>query len=160
MSKRADALATRLEQGAAALAAFAEGMTDAEWRSGGKRIDKRPFGVIVHHVASMYPIEIDLARTAAAGKPIAVTWDAVNGINAKHATEHASVGKREALDLLRKNSAAAAAAIRTFTDAQLDTAVPNGLSFDAPLTTQFWIEDHPVRHSFHHLARMREALGR
>jgi len=160
MSTRAQALATRLEQGAAALAAFAESMTDAEWRSSGKRVDRRPFGVIVHHVASMYPIEIDLARKAAAGKAIAVTWDAVNEINATHAQEHTNVGKREALDLLRKNSAAAAAAVREFSDAQLDTAVPNGLSFDAPLTTQFWIEDHPVRHSFHHLARMREALGR
>lgn len=160
MSKRAQTLAERLEQGAAALAAFAETMTDAEWRSTGKRIDTRPFGVIVHHVASMYPIEIDLARTAAAGNPIAVTWDAVNDINAQHAKEHADVTKGEALELLRKNSAAAAAAIREFTDGQLDTAVPQGLSFDAPLTTQFWIEDHPVRHSFHHLARMREALGR
>jgi hypothetical protein len=160
MSKRAQALAERLEQGAAALAAFAESMTDAEWRSSGTRIDTRPFGVIVHHVASMYPIEMDVARSAGAGKPIAVTWDAVNDINAKHAKQYANVTKREALDLLRKNSAAAAAALREFSDEQLDTAVPNGLSFNAPLTTQFWIEDHPVRHSFHHLARMREALGR
>ena len=160
MSKRTQALAKRLEEGAAALAAFAESMTDAEWRSSGKRIDKRPFGVIVHHVASMYPIEIDVARGAGAGKPIAVTWDAVNDINAKHAKESANVTKRDAIDLLRKNSAAAAAAVREFSDEQLDTAVPNGLSFNAPLTTQFWIEDHPVRHSYHHLARMREALGR
>jgi len=160
MGKRADALATRLQEGAAALAAFAESMTDQEWRTATHPRDGRPFGVIVHHVASMYPIEIDVARGAASGAPIAVTWDAVNAINAKHAREHAQATKSEALDLLRKNSDAAAAAIREFTDEQLDTVVVNGLAFDTPLTTQFFIEDHPVRHSFHHLARMREALGR
>jgi len=30
---------------------------------------------------------------------------------------------------------------------------------DAPLTAQFFIEDHALRHSFHHLAKMRAAVG-
>jgi hypothetical protein len=34
------------------------------------------------------------------------------------------------------------------------------LNADAPLTTQFFIEDHALRHSFHHLARIRAALGK
>jgi hypothetical protein len=29
---------------------------------------------------------------------------------------------------------------------------------DAPLTCQFVLEDHAVRHSYHHLARLRAAL--
>ena len=37
--------------------------------------DKRKIGVIVHHVASIYPLEIQLAQVAATGKPITdVTW--------------------------------------------------------------------------------------
>jgi len=28
------------------------------------------------------------------------------------------------------------------------------------LTCQFFLEDHAVRHSYHHLARIRKALGR
>jgi hypothetical protein len=160
MSTRSQALATRLEQGAAALAAFAQTLTDGEWRATYPR-DGRMLGVIVHHVASMYPLEIEVARTVATGKPVTgVTWGDIAGMNAKHAQEHADVRKPEALELLRKNSAAAAAAVRAFSDAELESAAPISLYFDAPLTSQFWIEDHPLRHSYHHLARMRAALGR
>jgi hypothetical protein len=160
MSKRAQALAERLEQGARALADLARSLSDREWRKTVPR-DGRTMGVLVHHVASMYPLEIDLARTVAAGKPITgVTWEGIAAMNAKHAQEHTNVGKDEALALLQKNSAAAADAVREFTDAELDSAAPISLNFDAPLTTQFWIEDHALRHSYHHLARMKQALGR
>ena len=153
---RANALADRLEQGARALAAFAAGLTDAQWRM--RTPDGRKVGVIVHHVAFMYPIEIQVAQAAAAGQAIDVTWDAVHGINGKHATDFDGVTRAEALDLLRRNSEAAAAAIRALTDAQLDTAVTVALNAGAPLTCQFVLEDHAVRHSYHHLARLRRAL--
>jgi hypothetical protein len=160
MSQRAEALAKRLEQGAAALADYADGLSDAEWSMHIPK-DGRSVGVIVHHVASMYPIEVQLAQTLAAAKPIAgVTWDAVAGINAKHAHEHNAVGKKETLDLLRRNSKAAADAIRAFSDEQLDAAAPVSLNADAPLSAQFFVEDHAVRHSFHHLSRIRATVGR
>jgi DinB superfamily len=160
MSQRAEALAKRLEQGAAALADYADGLSDAEWSMHIPK-DGRSVGVIIHHVASMYPIEIQLAQTLAAAKPIAgVTWDGVAGINAKHAHEHKAVGKTETLDLLRRNSKAAADAIRAFSDEQLDAAAPVSLNADAPLSAQFFVEDHAVRHSFHHLSRIRATVGR
>jgi DinB family protein len=160
MSQRAEALAKRLEQGARALADYADGLSDAEWSMSIPK-DGRSVGVIVHHVASMYPIEVQLAQTLAAAKPISgVTWDGVAGINANHAHEHQAVGKTEALDLLRRNSKAAADAIRAFSDEQLDAAAPVSLNADAPLTAQFFVEDHAVRHSFHHLSRIRATVGR
>src|SRR5947208_16842515 len=67
---RAESLADRIEEGAAGLAAFAEGLSEAEWRTPISRTDGRSVGVIVHHVASVYPIEIDRARTIASGKAI------------------------------------------------------------------------------------------
>lgn len=158
MSHRSDALADRLEQGARALADLAGALTDAEWNA---RIPKdgRKIGVVVHHVASMYPLEIQLAQTMAGGKPVAgVTWDDVHAINAGHAKEHDAVTKEQALDLLRRNSAAAAAAIRALGDAELDRAAPVSLNADAPLTCQFVLEDHAVRHSYHHLAKIRAAV--
>ena len=158
MSKRSNALADRLEQGASALAIFASELTDAEWQTRVPK-DGRSVGVIVHHVASVYPLEIQLAQTLAGGKPVAgVTWDAVHEMNAGHAKEHNAVTKEATLDLLRRNSAAAATAIRALSDEQLDRAAPVSLNSDAPLTCQFMLEDHAVRHSYHHLARMREAL--
>lgn len=159
MSTRANALAERLEQGARALASFARTLTDAEW-NGRVPGDGRKIGVVVHHVASMYPIEIELAQTLAAGQPVVgVTWDVVHGINATHAREHDGVTLEEALELLRLNSAAAAAAIRALDDEALDRAATVSLNADAPLTCQFFLEDHAVRHSYHHLAKIRGAVA-
>jgi hypothetical protein len=155
---RAEKLAVRLEQGAAALAALASGLSDRDWTT---RIphDGRTVGVVVHHVASMYPLEMQLATTIAAGNAIeGVTSKAVDDINAKHAIEFAGVTKTAALDLLRRNSQAAAAAIRALSDAELDRAVPVSLYEDAPLTCQFFLEDHPVRHSYHHLALIQRTV--
>jgi hypothetical protein len=158
MSQRSDVLAERLEQGARALASFASSLTDEEWQIPVPK-DGRKVGVVVHHVATMYPLELTLAQTLAAGNPIVgVTWDAVHEMNAQHARDHAGTSKKEALELLRRNSTAAAAAIRAFSDAELDRAAPVSLNGDAPLTCQFILEDHAVRHSYHHLAAIRRAF--
>jgi hypothetical protein len=107
----------------------------------------------------MYPLEIQLSQVLAAGNPVTgVTWDDVHRMNAAHARESDTVTKEAALELLQRNSAAAAAAIRALSDEELDRAAPLSLNADAPLTCQFMLEDHPVRHSYHHLARIRAAL--
>ena len=124
---RSESLADRIEEAATDLAAFAEGLSEAEWSApmsdGGSG---RSVGVIVHHVASVYPIEIDLARTMAGGADIAdVTWEAFAELNANHAHGQAWVTKAAALELLRRNSRNAAAAVRAFTDEELDRAAPS-----------------------------------
>ena len=81
-------------------------------------------------------------------------------MNSDHAKTNDSVAKEATLALLATNSAAAAAAIRALSEAELDGAAPVSLNSDAPLTCQFMLEDHAVRHSYHHLARIRAALGR
>jgi hypothetical protein len=159
MSRRASVLAHRIEQGAASLATFAEGLSDSQWSTVVPG-DGRTVGVTVHHVGSMYPIEVQLAHVLASGKAIeGVTWAVVAGINAQHAEEYSSVSKTEALSLLRTNSRAAAAAVRALSDDELDRANTVSLNADAPLTAQFFIEDHALRHSWHHLAKLRAAVG-
>jgi hypothetical protein len=159
MGRRAEQLADRIEAGAAALAKFADGLSDKQWSTVVPK-DGRTLGVTVHHVASMYPIEMGVVSAVASGKSVMdVTWAAVADINANHAREHAKVAKKEALDLLRKNSTAAADGVRKLSDEQLDRAAPFSLAYGAPVTTQFVIEDHPLRHPWHHIARMQAALG-
>lgn len=161
MSRRAESLAARIEEGAANLAAFVEGLSETEWRTPLSPKDGRSTGVIVHHVATVYPIEIQLARAIASGNPVLdVTWELVEELNARHSQEYCGIDKSVALELLRQNSRDAAAAVRGFTDHQLDTAAPFSLSFGAPVTAQFVIEDHALRHSWHHLAGIKKALGR
>src|SRR6185312_6273802 len=83
--RRAEALADRIEQGAALLAEFAEQLSEAEWAMPVTATDRRPIGVIVHHVASVYPVEIEVARAIAGGNAVTeVTWEAVADMNAKH----------------------------------------------------------------------------
>jgi DinB family protein len=155
----ADALADRLEQGARALVEFAASLTDAQWKTRCMP-DGRTVGVIVHHVGFVYPIEIDIAQTIANGKPIAgLTMDDVHALNAKHAVDNAAVTKEEAIALVRTNSAAAAKAIRALTDEQLANANTASLYSGAPVTCQFVLEDHAVRHSYHHLFRLRKTVG-
>ena len=159
MNQRSEALAARLEEGAAALAAYASSLSETEWQMRLPK-DGRKVGVVVHHVANMYPIEIHLATLLAAGQPVTdVTWDAVHAINRDHAQENDGITKEAAIALLQTNSAAAAAAIRAFTDEQLDNAAPVSLNSNAPLTCQFILEDHAVRHSYHHLAGIRAAVA-
>lgn len=158
VTQRANALAERLEQGARALATFASALTDAEWQTPVLR-DGRKIGVVVHHVASVYPLEIQLAQALAGGNPVrGVTMDDVHAMNAEHAKDHGAITKEAALDLLQRNSAAAAAAIRSLTDEELDSAAEASLYSNAPVTCQFMLEDHAVRHSYHHLARIQKTL--
>ena len=159
MTKRTEALAERLEQGVHQLADLARSMTEAQWQS---RVphDGRKVGVVVHHVGTMYPVEIELAQKLAAGQAVeGVTWQAVHQMNAAHAGEYDGVTKGEALALLMRNSVAAAAAVRAFTDEQLDTVAPLSLEADGPRSAQYMLEGHAVGHAWHHLTGIRKALA-
>ena len=157
MSERTETLARSLEAGAAALASFASGLTEEQWHTRTPK-DGRKVGVIVHHVATVYPLEIKFARSVAAGKPVGVTLPNIHEMNAGHAKETDAATKEQTLDLLARNSREAAAAIRALTDSELDRAAAVPFYSDAVVTCQFVLEDHAVRHSYHHLAGLREAL--
>ena len=160
-SSRAELLAARIEEGAAGLISCVEELSELEWHTPVSPTDRRSIGVVVHHVANMYPIEIELARSVASGRTVPdITWEAVAQLNAKHAQDNADVSKFDTLELLQRNSREAAAAVRAFTDRELDNAMPFSLSFGAPMTAQFVIEDHALRHSWHHLAAIRKTLRR
>ena len=51
-----------------------------------------------------------------------LTWDVVSGLNANHAREQRDVTKAAALELLKQNSRAAATAVRSFCNDELDRA--------------------------------------
>lgn len=159
-SARAAALAARLEAGARALHAFVSDLDATDWATPLPG-DGRPVGVVVHHVASVYPVEIDLAQRIARGTPITgVTVADVHAMNARHAVEHAEVSRTEALALLEQNSRDAASAILELGDDDLDRVATASLYNGAPVSCQFVLEDHAVRHSHHHLATIARALGR
>jgi DinB family protein len=159
MTRRTEALAERLEAGVRQLTDLARSLTDEQWQT---RLpgDGRKVGVVVHHVATMYPIEIELALKLAAGEPVeGVTWQKVHAMNAVHAGEYDGVTKGEALALLMRNSMAAAAAVRALSDEQLDMVAGLSLEADGPRSAQYMLEGHAVGHAWHHLAGIKRALG-
>ncbi len=159
MSNRSEVLAARLEQGVRELIALARSLNDEQWKTKIPH-DGRTVGVVVHHVGTMYPIEIDLAQKLARSEAVeGVTWDAVHELNANHARDNAACTKEEAIALVERNSAAAAGAIRQLSDEQLDNFAGLSLNSDGPRTCQFMLEDHAVGHAWHHLLKIRRALG-
>src|ERR1700723_983053 len=85
VARRAKLLADRLADGAKGLAAFAEGLSESDGDTPLSGSARRPVGLTVHHVASVYPIEIDLARAIAKGRAVTdVTWEVVAELNGKH----------------------------------------------------------------------------
>ena len=105
VSQRANALATRLEQGAARFAALAgkhaHGSGVALARPEGRPQDRRPRAPRRDDVSAF---EIQLAQLLAGGNPIeGVTWEVVHAMNFRHvAAEHDAVTKEAALDLLQR----------------------------------------------------------
>ncbi len=159
MTTRSEVLAQRVEQGAQALIAAAEALSPEQWTTYCEN-EKRTVGVLVHHVGTMYPLEAGaVAALAADGGVPGLSWAAVDAMNAEHAAANADVDKETAIALVRSNVAIAAEAVRNLTDDELDRVAPISLNWDAPLTVQFFIEQHPVGHPYLHLESINAALG-
>lgn len=160
MSGRANTIADRIDQGTEALAGFVENLSEAEWQTVVPN-EERTVAALVRHVADVFPFFDAWAKGLADGKPITgLTWDDVAQINAQHAQEHAMAGKQETIELLRTNSQIAADSVRQFTDEELDNVATVCLYWDTPLSAQWLIEYHHIRHSYHHLDSIRAAFNR
>ena len=159
MATRAEVLADRVAQGADEFIAAIEGLSDKQWQTPCGD-EKRSVGVLVHHVGTMYPIEADVVRMLAenGGAP-GVDWPTVHGINSDHATTNAATDKAAAIALVRGNVQAAVDAVRGLSDAQLDRVAPNALAWNAPMTVQNFIENHPIAHPYSHLDSIRLAVN-
>ena len=87
-----------------------------------------------------------------------LTWDVVNQGNYEEASSHTGVDKAAAIALVRENVATAVVVVRGLTDEQLDRVAPTDLHWGAPLTVQFFVEQHPIAHPYMHLESIRVAL--
>jgi DinB superfamily len=159
MATRAEVLATRIDQGARDLIAAVQDLSDEQWQTPCGD-EQRSIGVLVHHVGTMYPIEADVAKTLADnGAAPGVDWSVVHGINSDHATANATPDKKQSIDLVLDNVRKVVETVRGMTDEQLDRLAPNALAWNAPMTVQNFIENHPVAHPYIHLESIRAALG-
>jgi hypothetical protein len=159
MGAKAEGLAKQFEAKVQDATAVIEKLSDADW----KRItaaEKWPVGVVVHHVAMGHEGISRIVTTVAAGQPMPhFTLDMLHDMNAKHAKDHASCTKAETLALHKKNAAAAAAAVRGLTDAEL--AKTGKVLADTPaMSVEAIVNGILINHIDEHVASIRKTLDR
>jgi hypothetical protein len=158
MGARAESLAKQFEARAAELTAVIKGLSDADWKKT-TEAEKWPVGVTAHHVAGGHEGILRIVKSLAAGQSISnFTMDMLHEQNARHAKEHAACTKAETLALHEKGAAAAAAALRGLSDAELyrQGTVLGGMP---AMTTQQAIERILINHITGHMDSIRKTVG-
>lgn len=158
MSARAESLAKQFEAKAAEATAILGKLSDADWNKM-TEAEKWTVAVTAHHMAGAHEPIAGILKTVAAGQSIPnFTMDMLHEANAKHAREYAGCTKAETLALHQKGVAAAAAAVRALSDAELDrsgtvlTGVP-------AMTAQQVVEGVLINHITEHLGSIRKTVG-
>ena len=158
MGARAESLAKQFETKAAEMTGAITKLSDADW----KKItaaEKWSVGVTAHHVAGGHEGILGIVKTIASGQSIPnFTMAMLDEMNAKHAREQAGCTKAETLALHEKGAAAAAAAVRALSDAELDRS-GTVLTGAPPMTTQQVVEGILISHITGHLGSIRETVG-
>ena len=158
MGARAESLAKQFEAKAAEMTAVIKALSDADWKKT-TAAEKWSVGVTAHHVAGGHEGILGLVKTLAAGRSVPnFTKTTLDEGNAKHAREHAGCTKAETLALHEKGAAAAAAAVRGLSDAELDRegTVLTGMPV---MTTQQAIENILINHVTDHMGSIRKTVG-
>jgi hypothetical protein len=158
MSARAEALAKQFEARAAEMTATLEKLNDADW----KKItaaEKWSVGVTAHHVAGSHEAIAGILKAVASGQTLPeFTMAMLDDMNATHAREHANCTRADTLALHKKGVAAAAAAVRALSDAELDRS--GKVLKEAPvMTAQQIVEGILINHIDDHLKSIHATVG-
>src|SRR5262245_18343476 len=119
MAGKSEALAKKFEAKVDEATAVFQKLSDADWKK--VTAEKWPVGVTEHHIASSHAGLTGALEELAAGEGPNIDINMIHARNAKHAQEFANCTKAETIALHKKNAAAAAAAVRGLSDAQLDS---------------------------------------
>jgi uncharacterized damage-inducible protein DinB len=156
MTQRTELLATAFEQVAGRILTLAEELSDAAWDVAPAG-EARTAGQIVYHMAEVYHNLQGFIQLAVGGQPLpALTMEDIHGLNAEQAAHSAGVGRAGTLEMLRQNSAATAALLRSLSDAQLDTSTE---FLGYPMTVASLAQNALVGHTEEHLASIRSAAA-
>ncbi len=159
MSDRAQALADKFGDAHSDVVKTVEGMSDDQWRAVCAG-EERTAGVVAHHVASSYDTTFGIAHLGAFGEPMPqLSWDAVHGINAQHASGNASCTKEETLAILKDRGPAVKSAIAQLSDEQLDKTLVLPLFGPDEMTVEQLIEAFVIGHIGMHLPSIQETVA-
>jgi hypothetical protein len=161
---RAEALAADLVSSYTRFAEYLEGLSAEQWRKpavnhpevvmGGD--EKRPVGVVAHHVGDTIPMFAERARRIAEGDPMdPITTAEMDAANARHAAANARPDQAETVAMIRDNLGRAADMIRSLSDDDLGRAGAGALS---KFTAEQLIRRVLIGHVTMHEGSIRAAL--
>ena len=120
MGARGEELAKKFEAKSSDATAVFERLSDGDWKKV-TAAEKWSVGVTAHHIAASHETLGGLIKALADGKGGPnIPLDAIHGMNAKHAQDHAGCTRAETIALHKKNVAATAALVRGLSDEQLE----------------------------------------
>lgn len=134
---RAEDLAAELEGSYTTFATYLESLSADQWRRPAANHpeivagedERRPVGVIAHHVGDTVPMFAERARRIATGEPLdPITLAEMDAANARHAAVHTKPDQAETLAMLRDNVERASEMIRELSDEDLDRPGAGDLS--------------------------------
>ena len=149
MGELADGLAARFEAAISAVTATVESGNCAD-------DDVR---IVAHHLATNNALVLSLAQAIINKEPLpSISWEMIHEINTQHVRANTTVGRAEAVELLRTTTASAAEAIRKLSDNQLEATASWGLGAEnAAVSARSMIEAHMIRHAGEHVAAISSA---
>ena len=157
MSDRANGLAAKFEKVNEEAIKTVEGCSDEQWQAICKD-EGWSVGITAHHIASGLTPILGLIRVMAAGGQFpALTMEQIDQGNAKHAQDFANCSKQETLEILRRDGAAAANAVRGLSDEELDKSAVI-LARAPSMTTEQGIQDVLIASTAGHLESIRATI--
>jgi uncharacterized damage-inducible protein DinB len=158
MGAKGEAFARQFEAKVGEASALLEKLTDADWKKT-TAAEKWTVGVTAHHIASAYEPVTHIIKTIAAGQALPhFTPQMLDEMNAQHARDFAGCTKAETIALHKRGAAAAAAAVRGLSDAELAKA---GTVFTGmpPMSAEEMVKRALLDHVDEHFGSIRKTIG-
>lgn len=159
MGAKGETFAKQFEAKAEEATAVLEELTDADWKKT-TAAEKWTVAATAHHLASSYEPITHIIRAIAAGQALPhFTRQMLDEMNAQHAKEFAGCTKSETIALHKKGAAAAAAAVRGLSDAEL---AKTGTVFTGmpPMSAEEMVKGALLGHIDEHFGSIRKTVGR
>lgn len=158
MGAKGEALAKQFETKIQEAATVLEKLSDADWKKTTAG-EKWTVGVTAHHVAGSYEPITHIIRTIAAGQALPhFTPQMLDEMNAQHSKEFAGCTKPETIALFKKSAAAAAAAVRGLSDAELAKTGPVFAGMP-PMSAEDMVKRALLDHLDEHVGSIRKAIA-
>jgi len=159
MGAKGDAFAMQFEAKVEDATALLETLSDADWKKT-TVAEGWTVAATAHHVASSYGPITHIIEALASGQTLPhFTRQMLDEANAQHAKEFADCAQQETIALHRKEAAAAAAAVRGLSDAEL-ARTGTVLTGVPPMSAEAMVTGALLGHIEEHFGSIRKTVGR